>query len=195
MKSYTDFIEPVAYTDAVEDAVMQWQDGQESLFNFAVTCNEIVGMRNGETARLAKRIQRDSSTVELYAKGGGLWLAMLLKYPSDSELLRDQLQISYWNVAGSKVASGLMNIDAAKAALEHARDEKWTVEKFRSMLPVHKVGDSPFKRAVKKIVTAFEKDILNAPALESGMTDTEYKRFMKFAKAFVWMAKKFTEDE
>lgn len=182
------------FTDPIEDAVLQWQDGQESLFNFAITCNEIVGLRNGETARLAKRIQRDSSTVELYAKGGGLWLAMLEKYPSEAELLRDQLQISFWNAAGSKVPK-LMSIEAAKAALEHARDEGWTVDKFRSMLPVHKVGDSPFKRAVKRIVTAFEKDILNAPALESGMTESEYKRFVKFAKAFVWMAKKFTEGE
>ena len=70
------------FTDPVEDAVLQWQDGQESLFNFAITCNEIVGLRNGETARLAKRIQRDSSTVELYAKGGGLWLAMLTAFAS-----------------------------------------------------------------------------------------------------------------
>jgi hypothetical protein len=182
------------FTDAVEDAVMQWQDGQESLFNFAITCNEIVGLRNGETARLAKRIKRDSSTVELYAKGGGLWLAMLEQYPSEAELLRDRLQISFWNAAGSKVPK-LMSVDNAKAALEHALEEGWTVDKFRAMLPVHKVGDSPFKRAIKKIVASFEKDILNAPALDSGMNDAEYKRFVKFAKAFVWMAKKFTEGE
>jgi hypothetical protein len=182
-----------AFTDPVEDAVILWNDGQSSMFDFALRCYEVVGLRNGETARLAKRIRRDPSTVELYAKGGGLWIAMLENYPSDSELLRDSLSISFWNSAGSKYASGLMSLENAKAALEHANEAGWTVEKFRSMLPVHKVGDSPFKRAVKRIVLAFEKDILNAPALESGMSDAEYKRFVKFAKAFLWMAKRFTE--
>lgn len=182
------------FTDPVEDAVLQWQDGQESLFNFAITCNEIVGLRNGETARLAKRIQRDSSTVELYAKGGGLWLAMLEKYPSEAELLRDQLQISFWNAAGSKVPK-LMSVEDAKDKLQYALEKGWTVDKFRSMLPVHKVGDSPFKRAVRKIVTTFEKEIIDQPALESGMSEAEYRRFIRLAKAFVWMAKRFTEGE
>ena len=183
------------FTDPVEDAVQLWNDGQVSLFDFAIRCNEVVGLRNGETARLAKRIKRDPSTVELYAKGGGLWLAMLEKYPSEAELLRDSMQISFWNAAGSKVSANLMSVESAKAALEHANEECWTVDKFRSMLPTHKVGDSPFKRTVKKIVTMFEKEIIGQPALESGMNDKEYRRFIRLAQAFVWMAKKFTEEE
>lgn len=183
------------FTDAVEDAVIHWNAGQASLFDFAITCNEIVGVRNGETARLAKRIKRDSSTVELYAKGGGLWLAMLLKYPSEAELLRDSLQISFWNAVGAKVSSGLMGIDAAKAALEHARDEGWTVEKFRSMLPVHKVGDSPFRRALRRIAATFEKDILQSPSLNSEMNKKEYRRLIRLANAFVWIAKRYTETK
>jgi hypothetical protein len=88
-----------------------------------------------------------------------------------------------------------MTLDTAKAALEHAHAEGWTVEKLRTMLPTKKAGESTFTRAVKKIAATLERDILNAPALDSGMDDRQYKRFIRLATAFVWIAKKYAEAE
>lgn len=170
------------FTDPVEDAVLQWNDGQESLFNFAVSCSEVVGLRNGETARLARRIQRDPATVELYAKGGKLWTAMLEKYPAEAELLRDVLQISFWNAIGAKWDAKLFDLVDAKNWLETARDQNLTVDKLRTMLPNVKGGASPFTRATKRIYDIINKDILNAPSLNSEMQDGEYRVFLKVMK-------------
>ena len=183
----------ITFTDPVEDAVTLWNDGQASLFEFGLKCFEVVGLRNGETARLAKRVKRDTSTIELYAKGGGLWLAMLKQYPNEAETLRDALDISFWNVTGQKYAAEIITLEQAKMFLEHAYADKWSMEKLRGYLPNVKGGESTFQRAVKKLITTFEKDILNAPALNSGMNEKEYKQFIKFAKAFIFMAKRFVQ--
>ncbi len=184
----------IAFTDPVEDAVTLWNDGQASIFDFALKCTEVVGLRNGETARLAKRVRRDPSTIELYAKGGTLWLAMLERYPKEAEILRDALDVSFWNVTGQKLEAEIISLEQAKNFLEHAKDENWTVEKLRAYLPNKIAGESPFRRTIKKLISTFEKDILNAPALDSGMNEKEYKQFLKFAKAFIFMAKRFINE-
>lgn len=168
----------------VENAARDWNKGIDYLFEFAVKAHYIVGKRDGETARLAKKIKREVDTVERYAAAGFLWLAILEKYPVDSELLRDSLDISFWMAVGAKHESGILTIAQAKETLEAALESKWTVEKLRTMLPSARVGDSPFKRAMRKIYSVIEKDILDAPALESGMNDKDYKRFIRMTR---WM--------
>jgi hypothetical protein len=173
-----------------------WNGGQAELFEFAIIAHHIVGRRDGQTAQLARKIRRSEDTIERYAKGGGLWLAMLENYPSDSELLRNDLQISYWCDVGRLYSAGVIDLQSCKMWLDTALTENWTVEKLRSMLPVRKIGESPFFRAMKTIRAAIERDILNAPALESGMNDGEYRVFIKVAK---WMhrfiAGKVARDE
>ncbi len=168
----------------VENAARDWNKGIDYLFEFAVKAHYIVGKRDGETARLAQQIKREVDTVERYAAAGFLWLAILEEYPVDSELLRDSLDISFWMAVGAKHESGILTIAQAKETLEAALESKWTVEKLRTMLPASKVGDSPFKRAMRKIYSVIEKDILDAPALESGMNDKDYKRFIRMTR---WM--------
>lgn len=176
--------QPSEDTPTVENAARDWNKGIDYLFEFAVKAHYIVGKRDGETARLAKKIKREVDTVERYAAAGFLWIAILDAYPVESELLRDCLDISFWMAVGAKHESGILTILQAKEMLESALDSKWTVEKLRTMLPSSKAGDSPFKRAMRKIYSVIEKDILDAPALESGMNDAEYRRFIRMAK---WM--------
>ncbi len=64
-----------------------------------------------------------------------------------------------------------------------------TVEEFRKILPTKRIGESTFTRAAKRIVDIIEKDILNAPALGSGMSDREYKAFIKTAEWLVRLLK------
>lgn len=171
-------------TPTVEHAARDWNKGQDFLFEFAVKAFYIVGQRDGGTEKLAKRIKREVDTVERYAAAGCLWLDMLQIYPADSELLRDYVDVSFWAAIGAKYKAGLISLEQAKSFLETSRVEKLTVEKVRTMLPSVKIGDSPFKRAMRKIYAVIEKDILDAPALESGMNDAEYRRFIRMAK---WM--------
>lgn len=178
----------VGYEDrpTVENAARDWNKGIDFLFEFAIKAHHIVGLRDGETARLAKKIKREVDTVERYAAAGFLWLAILEKYPSESELLRDSLDISFWMAIGAKHENGTLTISQAKEMLESALDSKWTVEKLRTMLPASRAGESAFKRAMRKIYSVIEKDIIEAPALESGMDDKEYKQFIAVSK---WLMK------
>ena len=77
-------------------------------------------------------------------------------------------------------------MQGAKHWIEETIENEWTVEKLRSMLPTKTVGESPFTRAAKRITDIIEKDILNAPALGSGMSDREFKAFIKTAQ---WLVK------
>jgi len=201
------------FTDEVESAVIFWDEGQASLFEFAIVASTVVGRRNGDTERLAQRIRRDVSTVELYAKGGILWGEALTYYPSDSELLRNQLQISFWNAVGSvyvrnvkadhkRFTAGEITADELKKSiafnlrtainfLQDADKNGWTVDKLRTMLPTENVSESPFTRAMKRIYRVLDKDIINQPALNSGMDDKQYKRLVRVAKMFQAIAKRF----
>ena len=170
----------------VKNAVRDWNKGRDFLFEFAVKASIIVGRRDGGTKELAKLIKREVDTVERYAAAGLLWTDMLQEFPTDSETLRDYLDISFWSAVGTKYKAGLLTLEKAVEFMNEATRMKLTVEKARTMLPASRVGDSPFKRAMRKIQSVIEKDVLEAPALESGMNDKEYKQFMNMAR---WLNK------
>lgn len=180
-------------TPTVEHAARDWNKGQDFLFEFAVKAFYIVGKRDGGTEKLAKRIKREVDTVERYAAAGCLWLDMLATYPADSELLRDYVDVSFWSAIGAKYKAKLISLEQAKSFLETANEKKWTVEKVRTMLPTSKIGDSPFKKATRQIYTIIDKYILDAPALESGMSDKEYRQFIKMAKWLKTFLGKFNQ--
>ena len=189
---------PAAYqvdedTPTVEHAARDWNKGQDYLFEFAVKAFYIVGKRDGGTEKLAKRIKREVDTVERYAAAGCLWLDMLATYPADSELLRDYVDVSFWMAVGVKYKAKLILLEQAKSFLEMANEKKWTVQKVRTLLPTSKVGDSPFKKATRQIYTIIDKYILDAPALESGMSDKEYRQFIKMAKWLKTFLGKFNQ--
>lgn len=173
-------------TPTVENAARDWNKGIDYLFEFAIKAHYIVGRRDGETARLAKTIKREVDTVERYAAAGCLWLDILQSYPNESETLRDALDISFWSAVGAKYKTGLLTLSQSKETLESALENRFTVEKLRTMLPASRVGDSPFKKAMRRIYSIIEKDILDAPALESGMNDKEYRQFIGVSK---WLIK------
>lgn len=170
----------------VQEAIDAWGQGQVSLFDFACLANSIVGKRDGGTERLAKKIRRSVDTVERYAAAGALWLAMLKHFPAESEIFRENLDVSFWMAVGAVYKSDLVDEEGAKHWLDEAHKNDWTVEKLRSMLPTKKAGESPFTRAMKSLYRTIEKDILQAPALNSNMNDKEYKVFINVAK---WMHK------
>ncbi len=126
--------------------------------------------------------------------------------------LRGGLYISFWMAVGAKFKSDIKRIvkehlaeklpidnieevkseelaQAAKSA-KHYMDEafrgRMTVEEFREMLPTKTIGESPFTRAAKRITDIIEKELLEAPALNSGMSDREYRAFIRTAQ---WLVK------
>ena len=177
----------VTEQDEVSEAVKAWQSGQVELFDFACLANSIVGKRDGGTERLSRLITQSVDTIERYAACGYLWIEMLQQYPADSEIYRDNLKlsVSHWSTIGAKLKAGAFEIQGAKHWIEETIENEWTVEKLRSMLPTKTIGESPFTRAAKRITDIIEKDILNAPALGSGMSDREYKAFIKTAEWLV----------
>ena len=177
----------VTEQDEVSEAVKAWQSGQVELFDFACLANSIVGKRDGGTERLSRLIMQSVDTIERYAACGYLWIEMLQQYPADSEIYRDNLKlsVSHWSTIGAKLKAGAFEIQGAKHWIEETIENEWTVEKLRSMLPTKTIGESPFTRAAKRITDIIEKDILNAPALGSGMSDREYKAFIKTAEWLV----------
>ena len=181
----------VTEQDEVSEAVKAWNSGQVELFDFACLANSIVGKRDGGTERLARLIMQSVDTIERHAACGYLWLEMLKVYPADSEIYRDNLKmsVSHWSAIGAKLKSGAFEIQGAKHWIEETIENEWTVEKLRSMLPTKTVGESPFTRAAKRITDIIEKDILNAPALGSGMSDREYRAFIKTAEWLVRLLK------
>jgi hypothetical protein len=176
-------------TPTVENAVRDWNKGQDFLFEFALKAHAVVGRRDGGTEVLAQKIRRSVDTVESYAAAGYLWEDMIEAFPSDSEICRDVLQVSFWIAIGEKYKSGMIDLVGAKNWLDEVVNNGWTVEKLRSMLPNKRAGESTFTRSLKKIAHVIERDILNAPALDSGMTDHEYRVFMSVAK---WLHKFIT---
>lgn len=194
--------------DMVDETIAMWNETQIITFDIMCNANTIVGKRDGGTRRLADAMKREVDTIERYAAGGALWLAMLQHYPSDSELWRESLDPSFWMAVGAKFKRDVrhllkeLNLPDAEAYHKHpekfaaiaksashwlneAMENKWTVEKLRSMLPTVTVGESPFTRATKRIVGIIEKDILNAPALNSGMNDAERRVFIKVSSWLV----------
>ena len=182
--------EPMMTTeqDEVSEAVKVWNSGQVEMFDFACLSNSIVGKRDGGTERLSRLIMQSVDTIERYAACGYAWVEMLKQYPAESEIYRDnqKLSVSHWSAIGAKLKAGVIDIRGAKHWIEETIENEWTVEKLRSMLPTKTVGESPFTRAAKRITDIIEKDILNAPALGSGMSDREYKAFIKTAQ---WLVK------
>lgn len=174
--------------DEVSEAVKCWNEGQVALFDFACLANSIVGTRDGRTERLADEIQQSVDTVERYAACGYLWLEMLKQYPSESETYRDnpKLSVSHWSAIGAKLKAKAFDVSGAKHWFDETIENKWTVEKLRSMLPTKTIGESPFTRAAKRITEIIEKDLLGAPALNSGMSDREYRAFIRTAQ---WLVK------
>ena len=175
-------------TDEIGEAVKAWNEGQVSLFDFASLANSIVGKRDGSTEQLANEIQQSVDTIERYAACGYLWLEMLKVFPSESEIYRDnpRLSVSHWSAIGAKLKAKAFDVSGAKHWIDETIENRWTVEKLRSMLPTKTIGESPFTRAAKRITDIIEKDLLEAPALNSGMNDREYKAFIKTAQ---WLVK------
>lgn len=178
------------FADDVISAQECWNAGQAELFEFAIHCHSIVGKRNGETERLARAIHRSVDTVERYAKGGTLWLAMLARYPSESELLRDAMEISFWNDVGRLFASDTISLSGAKHWLEEAKENSWTVEKLRTMLP-NKTGVSTIRAKAIRAANFLENEIVNAPAL--GVDEHVYKITHKLVKVTVTWLRKLAE--
>ncbi len=182
--------EPMMTTeqDEVSEAVKVWNSGQVEMFDFACLSNSIVGKRDGGTERLSRLIMQSVDTIERYAACGYAWVEMLKQYPAESEIYREnqKLSVSHWSAIGAKLKAGVIDIHGAKYWFEETVENEWTVEKLRSFLPTKTIGESPFTRAAKRITDIIEKELLEAPALNSGMSDREYRAFIRTAQ---WLVK------
>lgn len=174
----------------VDQAAYLWGKGMEELFEFAIHAHTLVGKGDDSVDKLAKRIRRHRSTVENYAKGGALWLAMLEQKPSEAEIIRDELEISFWNTVGRLYCNQTISLDGAHHWLREAIDNKMTVEHLRSLLP-NSTGQSTMKAQAVKIANLIEKEIINAPAFD--VLDSEYRIIRRLGAVMVKMLRKVAE--
>lgn len=204
-------------TDDVSQAVALWHEGSDKRFEFAIKCYSVVGKRDGSTARLVRELKNHVGvdTIEDYAKGGQLWVAMVMHYPSEAEYLRDELYISFWNTVGRRYVSklkakvkelvesklpqseiesetfrlGKEYLDEAKHWLEEAAVNEWTVEILRSKLPVNTTR-ATFANSAVKLADYIEKSIIHAPAEYKAVDDRLYVRIARVARLFVGLLRK-----
>ena len=149
-----------------EQAAAMHETGQGKMFEFAIKCSSFVGLRDGSTAETAKLIRRSVSYVEKYAHAGSLWLALLQAFPARAEVLRSELSITYWLKLGAMFNSELVTIDGAKAWLDMAIDNGWTVEEFWSNGPANKVPTGraePITRLSDELEELYNRPQWNIP--------------------------------
>ncbi len=175
------------FTDDVISAVQFWNEGQSKITDFAIVAASVVGKRDGGTIRLARNIRRSIDTVETYAKGGELLLAMYELYPNnpDVKLLRESLDISFFNVEGRTFVKRCKDIkqkmDMAEISgveankqirealsmsmerLKEAYDSGMTVEQFRNIAPKD-IDHSTWKAKAKTIAKNVE-ELINSESL------------------------------
>ena len=163
--------------DPIEEAVKLWNEGGSSMFEFCIQASYIVGRKvEGETKRLGKRIKRSEDSVERYAKGGLLWHAILQKYPSDSEVIREALDWQFWVALGVIWKKDIVSLVGAKHWFDEAMAGGWDYEKFYSMLPQKKVLDSEWQKTARRIADMLD-DLCNSPAF--GVDAIKYKTALK----------------
>jgi len=180
---------------AIKFAVEKWQKGEDYRFNFAVQAAEIVGKyEEGATLELAKQIKRSITTVQNFSKVGNLWSAMLRAYPSQSEIIREELPVSFWLPVARQYCNGEMTIDGAYSWFNLCMKEGWTVEKFRSQLPTSE-GRSEMVKSVKQFeawldrgMAFIESDLIHSPAFD--VNPVVYKQFIRILKIAKVLAKK-----
>lgn len=197
-------------SEDVISAVGLWNEGQSKITDFAIVAASVVGKRDGGTVRLARNIRRSVDTVETYAKGGELLLAMYEIYPNnpDVKLLKESLDISFFNVEGRvfvkrcnelKEQFQINEISGQEATrqmreallmsmerLKEAYDSGMTVEQFRNVAPKgidHSTWKAKAKTAADKVEDLVKSESLGAdPAL--------WKIVYKLGNSFVKWARK-----
>jgi len=184
-----------------DKAVQIWNEGKASLFEFCVEASHIVGNYDeGKTIELAERIMRSVSQTQNYAKVGKLWEALISAYPSQAELLREDLHPSHWLPVSRLWVGELITLEGALQWLILCRKNKWTVEKFRNQLPtVDKEFQSEYARTVKQLefktqsLMATIEEAMTAPAF--GVDEKEYKKFHRALKLVKGRAPKVMRKE
>lgn len=181
---------PDKYAEAMDD----WNQGREKLFDFAVKVAGIVGNYDeGETATMAKKAKVSVTTIQNYAKAGKLWIAFLQAYPIgenagdekylSAEEYRDFLQISFWTPLGRQWANGEMSIGGVREWLHLAWKESLTVDQFRNRLPTSG-GRSEYSRTVKQLAIRTSSLIEDIDrAMTDPAFDVDVKEYRKFQRA------------
>jgi hypothetical protein len=176
-------------------ATFHWREGESNRFEFAVLASEIVGSyEEGATKELANKIKRSVTTVQNFAKVGQLWNAMLRAYPSQSEILREELPVSFWLPVARQWSNGEMTLDGVYSWFVLCQKEGWTVEQFRSHLPTSG-GHSEFVKDVNQFkarlstMAEFAKEkFVHGPAFD--INPLFYSQFMRITKLFLALAEK-----
>lgn len=88
--------------DEYAKAARLWKEGDAKRFEAAEEFAGVVGnFDEGKTKALAARAFVSITTVQNYAKVGKLWLEMVRVYPSDAEMLRDEIETGFWLPVGN----------------------------------------------------------------------------------------------
>lgn len=169
----------------IDEAAAAWEAGTDSMMEFCILASNIVGQREeGRTKQLGDRIHRSEDTVERYARAGLLYCAYETTYGGvDSERVRDALDWQYWVAIAQLWSKNCIDLRGVKHWFDEAIDNRWSYEKFRSMLPASD-GKSVWKKSAKawmKQSSEFLKnDLLNSPALD--VDPKEYKKVVRAMK-------------
>lgn len=171
-------------------AVRLWNEGEAKRFEFCEEAAGVVGNYDkGKTKSLADGIFRSVTRVQDLAKVGKLWLEIVKVYPSDAELLRDELQVGFWEPVARLYAQGQITLAGAYMWLKVCRTRKkteqgFTVERFRSGLPsVDGTVVLEYEATMKQLqfradsFMATLEEAMTAPSL--GADPKEYKKLQR----------------
>lgn len=165
----------------ITSAIECWKDGENGRFEFCVQAAAVVGKyKEGGTIALANGILRSVSSVQNYAKVGQLWQAM---NPQDAEHYRSEVLYSYWPPVARLWSNETISITGACHWFDEVITNKFTVEKFMSLLPTSE-GKSVWKKSAKRWMTQAkefaENDLINSPAFD--VDPKQYKKVIRALK-------------
>jgi len=165
----------------IKEAVECWNSAEADRFEFCVLASQIVGRyEDGATLELAAKISRSPSTVHNYAKVGELWSAMK---PQDAEHYRDAVAYSFWPPLAQLWKNDAIKMTGVIHWMDEKIEHKWTLEKFRSLLPScegRSIWRKSAKQWLKQTAQYMDEELINSPAFD--IDPKEYKKVVRALK-------------
>ena len=141
----------------------KWHLGDFCEWEVCLAVAQIVGKRDGGTARIASENHVTEDSVERRARAGRAFYELEKLYPDDSAGLRKQLRWRYFEAAGRAVEQQLMGWQTVHEYLMDAAQDGLRIEQFRARLPAQ--NEKSFLRTCLKYFKHLDNDLIHAPYL------------------------------
>ena len=141
----------------------KWRQGDSCEWEVCLAAAQVVGNRDGGTARIASENHVTEDSVERRARAGRAFYELEKLYPDDSAGLRKQLRWRYFEAVGRAVEQQLMDWQTAHEYLMDAAQDGLRIEQFRALLPAQ--NEKSFLRTCLKYFKHLDNDLIHAPYL------------------------------